>query len=125
MGIVAPPRGSTLCGLEDPFCRLCPRSKRCGSARTSTTRVAQALSTEGASKLLEDTRRFGNVRTRCEYQTVYMRKKAEGHEYYIRSRPSFAHQKRSRRPVLVPSNLNVARESIVTLVVSCNITDLK
>merc|ERR1712087_539860 len=49
--LLLPLRGSTLSGLEDPSCLLCPPSSRCGSPSRSTMSVAHPLSTGSASKL--------------------------------------------------------------------------
>merc|ERR1719510_1556475 len=43
-------RGSTLSGLEDPFCPPCLPSNRCGLPSRNTMNVAHPLSTGNASK---------------------------------------------------------------------------
>merc|ERR1712072_1453015 len=49
--IIAPPRGSTPSGSEDPSWLPSPPSSRCGSPSRSTTSAAHPLSTASASKL--------------------------------------------------------------------------
>merc|ERR1712193_583053 len=49
--IIAPPRGSTPSGSEDPSWPPCPPSSRCGSQSRSTTSAAPPSSTASASKL--------------------------------------------------------------------------
>lgn len=44
-------RGSTAHGSEDRSCLRCPRSNKCGSVRSSTTRSASCLYTPTASSL--------------------------------------------------------------------------
>merc|ERR1712062_668930 len=54
MGSSPRPRGSTRCGSEAPSCPRCPRSRRCGSKRRSTTRVGLASCTGNAPRLERD-----------------------------------------------------------------------
>merc|ERR1711972_842545 len=48
-------RESTQCGLEVPFCRLCPPSKRCGSRKRNTMSLVHRSCTENAPKFMAKT----------------------------------------------------------------------
>merc|ERR1711973_18185 len=60
--IIAPLKGNTPSGLEDPSCLPSPPSNRCGSPNKNTMNVAHPLSTGNVSKLdtLQNTNSYQN-----------------------------------------------------------------
>merc|ERR1719309_1688036 len=75
--IIAPPRGSTLYGLEDLSCHLYPLSSLCGYPNRNMMSPAQELSIVNASKLSAN-----NFLTDGLYKSIVILYSKDFHSYY-------------------------------------------